>query len=531
MGIFSIEDLEKIKKVAEKSKVHIEQKPKKPVKKSINSDLQAVSATVKEYFKDSKAILLNTEEGLHEYITNCINDGYCGIDTETTGLDTLRDHIVGSSLYYPHGVECYIPNKHLVPIFDVLQKNQLDYRICQKEFQRLVDKKVRMIFFNADFDIPMLYNCYHVDFVDVCYYDGLAAWKAMREDEPSKALKTMYVKYVLGGKGNPKKFSDFFNVMLYQYSDPEIAKLYAAYDARMHYELFAWQSKYNIKSSALCKQHHMERVSDVVWGIEIPMIKPCVMMHRTGVYIDKDIMKVIQKRYRDEYESELKKLQDMVQKVIDEKDTPNNPDRPFRTGSDYNPKSSPHNSYLVYDLLKVPVPTKGKYKGKKAVNKDTIPDMKLPETNQIKKLNSIATIISMFTDKIPEVLSDDPLHDGRIHARFNSVGAATGRMSSVSPNLQQIPSHRSDIRHMFRATPGFIDHLNCDYDESLKDITVPLNLTDKVVTDKGEIYVKDVNVGDNVQLIHNGKEEYFILDSIEPINIREVKLTFSYDQN
>ena len=47
MGIFSIEDLEKIKKVAEKSKVHIEQKPKKPVKKSINSDLQAVSATVK----------------------------------------------------------------------------------------------------------------------------------------------------------------------------------------------------------------------------------------------------------------------------------------------------------------------------------------------------------------------------------------------------------------------------------------------------------------------------------------------------
>jgi hypothetical protein len=84
---------------------------------------------------------------------------------------------------------------------------------------------------------------------------------------------------------------------------------------------------------------------------------------------------------------------------------------------------------------------------------------------------------------------------------------------------------------MFRATPGFIDHLNCDYDESLKDITVSLNLTDKVITDKGEIYVKDVNVGDNVQLIHNGKEEYFILDSIEPVNTREVKLGFRYGQN
>ena len=94
----------------------------------------------------SFSILISSKQALHEYVDHCIKHGYAGIDTETTGLDRIHDTIVGASLYYPGGVECYIPMKHLVPIFDEPYKNQLSYEDVGEEFQRLADSKIKLIF-------------------------------------------------------------------------------------------------------------------------------------------------------------------------------------------------------------------------------------------------------------------------------------------------------------------------------------------------------------------------------------------------
>ena len=137
MGLFSQDQMDQINAVAAKSKEVL-----KPIQvsKSITStqhEIEESTRAVLEYFKDSPAILITTVEELHDYVTKAIESGYCGIDTETTGLDRIHDTIVGCSLYYPGGVECYIPNNHIVPIFDTPYKNQLTYEEVGRELLRI----------------------------------------------------------------------------------------------------------------------------------------------------------------------------------------------------------------------------------------------------------------------------------------------------------------------------------------------------------------------------------------------------------
>ena len=456
MALFSAAQIEQINQVAAKSK-EVLKPPKATKSTSINNELNDASEKVLEYFKDSPAILINTVDSLHEYITRCIEAGYAGIDTETTGLDRINDTIVGASLYYPGGVECYIPCKHLVPIFDEPYKNQLTYEQVQVEFQRLVDAKTKMIFANADFDISMIYKDIHVDFSDSCYYDVILAWRCLKENEPDNALKVLYNKYCLGGKGNPMKFKDFFSPKLFPYCKPEVAKLYAANDAKITYELFKWQLPYVTKEHPKCQKHKLEKVADLVWNIEFPMIKVCAMLHRTGVYLDKEVAHRLHDRYQNKHDEAVNKLSAIVQDLIVEKDTISNPKRPFRTGSDFNPNSTVHVKYLINTLLGSSATSTGK---------DVLKEINKPATNQILTVRGFVKLRSTYVDKLPNAVASDQ----RIHAQFKSIGADTGRMSSAEPNMQNIPSHATDIRHMFRATPGYV-MMSSDYSQQEPKLT------------------------------------------------------------
>lgn len=458
MALFSQANMAKINQAVSRSK-ELAAPPPKVSTKSINTDLQVISQNVVEYFKDSKSILITSEEQLSEYIDECIKAGYAGIDTETTGLDRIKDTIVGSSLYYPGGQECYIPNKHIVPIFDEPYKNQLTYEQCQRQFQRLVDAKVKMIFANADFDLAMIYKDYKVDFIDTCYYDVILAWRCLKENELHNDLKSLYNKYVLRGKGDPKRFSDFFPVQLFPYCKPEVAKLYAANDAKITFELFKWQLPYLTKTHPKCQKAHLEKIADLVWNVEFPLIKVCQNLFRTGMYIDQEVAARLREKYNGEREREMEKLRDMVQDVVDHVDFPVGK-APFHSGKDFNPTSPPHVKHLLYTLMKLPQGPKS------GTGKEVLHEINLPITNQILKVRSLGVLINTFVDKLPKSVAPD----GRIHAQFKSIGADTGRFSSQAPNLQNIPSHASDIRHMFRASPGYV-MLSSDYSQQEPKIT------------------------------------------------------------
>ena len=463
MKLFSSSQIATINKVAEISKAS-KSNPKK-VDKNITSELSRISQQVVEYFKDSEAILITTRDELHSYIDKVIEAGIFAYDTETTGLDRFRDHIVGSSLYYPGGVECYIPNKHLVPIFDQPYKNQLDYEDVKAEFDRLISAKCKLILFNADFDLAVTHIWYKVDFMPIFYFDCYVAWKCLKENELHNGLKELYNKYVLGGKGDPKKFTDFFKVSLFPYCKPQIAKLYAANDAKITFIFYEWLLPYVTKDNSKCKEHHLERIADLIWNIEFPMVKICQTLFRTGIYLDTDVSTALVNRYHEEIADEEAKLAVMVQEIIDKNiyKVPTKAKKPFNTGKDFNCTSPLHVKYLLYTLMGLP-DNVGKKKG--STDKDVLNDINLPITNQILKVRSLSTLINTFVDKLPNSVTPD----GRIHAQFNSVIAATGRMSSQNPNLQNIPSHAVDIRHMFRATPGYV-LISSDYSAQEPRIT------------------------------------------------------------
>lgn len=492
MRLFSSAQADKINKVAERTRDSI-QAPKKVSAKNVSSELERISKQVLEYFKDSDAILIESKEQLHDYVTKLIESGYAGIDTETTGLDRIHDTIVGSSLYYPGGIECYIPNKHLVPIFDQPYKGQLTYEEVQEEFQRIADSDVKLIFANADFDLAMIFKDYKVDLVKRCYYDVIIGWRVIREGEQHYDLKGLYNRHVLKGKGDPKKFSDFFSPQLFPYCKPHIAKLYAANDAKITFEEFKFQLPFVTKSNEKCTSNHLERIADLVWEVEMPMIGVCQQLHRNGIYLDKDIAKALQNKYHKERDNELKILQNMVQKIIDEKGytIPSSVKRPFSSGSDFNPTSPLHVKYLLYTLMGIP--SDGKKEG---TDKNVLNELNLPITNQILKVRSYGVLINTFVDKMPKITAPD----GRVHATFRQVGADTGRMSSADPNLQNIPSHATDIRHMFKASPGYV-MMSSDYSQQEPKLTAFVSQDMKMFeafTHGRDIYATIASIGFNV---------------------------------
>lgn len=417
MSLFSQSQMEQINKVVVKAQDDVLKS--KPVSaKSIGNDLAQMSQAVLEYFKDSPAILITTEEQLHDYVDKCIEYGYAGIDTETTGLDRVRDHVVGASLYVPGMPECYIPMKHVVPIFEQPYKNQLSYEQVKKEFDRLRDCK--LIFANADYDLAMIWKDIKTDFNDACYYDVIIAWRCLKEDELKNDLKSLYIKYVLRGQGDPKKFTDFFSPKLFPYCKPEVAKLYAANDAKITFDLFKWQLPYLTPSHPKCQKGHFEKIAALVWNIEFPMIKVCQNMFRRGMYLDKYTGEVLNERYGEQQAKELKKLQNMVQEIIDANayKVPAGKKRPFTTGDGFNPESPVQVKYLLYDLMQLP-----KVDGQ-GTGKEVLHDLNLPVTNQILKVRSLGVLINTFVKKMPRATTPD----SRIHGQFKQIGAATGRM-------------------------------------------------------------------------------------------------------
>lgn len=415
MGLFSQAKMDEINAIAEKSKEVL-----KPIKvsKSVTSSQQEIQQSTKavlEYFKDSPAILITSKAQLHEYVLKAIESGYCGIDTETTGLDRTHDTIVGASLYYPGGVECYIPCKHLAPVFEVPYENQLSYEDVGSELQLFVDAKTKMILANADFDIAMVYKDFKVDLIPVCYYDVISAWRCIKEDEEDNRLKALYMKYVKKGKGDPKSFSDFFNPKLFPYCQPEVAKLYAANDAKITYELFMWQLPLVTKTHPRCQKRHLEKIADLWWNIELPMIRVCALMHRTGVYFDKADNAILKEKYDKQYAVELKKLAEIVQEIMDNSDAVTVSKSPFKNGAAFNEASSLQVKYLLNNFLHCNVDSG---------NKETLKELNLPVTNQILNVRAINKLLNTFIDKLPREVAKD----GRIHSTFSSMGASTGRM-------------------------------------------------------------------------------------------------------
>ena len=411
-------------------------------------------------YKDT-TLLIQTEDVLHDYITKCINNGECAIDTETTGLDPLLDKIVGFSIYTPNEKTAYVPINHISYITRQKSADQLPIEICGKELQRLVDAKTEIDMFNATFDTRVLMQ---LGVRVICTWDTSIGAKCLNENELEGGLKPLHEKYVLKGQrdtfddidvggGKAMSFKDFFKNITFDLIPIRIGYLYAAHDAIITYELKKFQEPY-LTYERDCTRDDRNGMNGVAWvfhNIEMPCVQAVVDMENVGVAFDFDKNAEFKVKYHqllEEKETALQQMceqyRDRIQPYINEGslDDPINMNSPAQL------------VVLLYDALKIPPIIDKKTKQPiRSTEREILQQLDHPICKAILDYRSFEKLVSTYIDKLPECVNPN---DNRIHAKFNQYGAKTGRFSSNNPNLQNIPSKNKEIRQMFKATNGYV---------------------------------------------------------------------------
>ncbi|MDD1015565.1 DNA polymerase I [Pseudomonas rubra] len=354
-------------------------------------------------------------------------------DTETTGVDAQQAQLVGLSFAVQAHEAAYIPLMHAylgVP-------QQLDRDTVLRALKPLLeDPKKLKVGQHAKFDMNILANCaLGGDPDDGIVVRGIAFdtmlesyvlnSTATRHDMDSLALK--YLDYTttsfqdIAGKG--AKQLTFDQIPLEQ------AGPYAAEDAdvtlRLHQTLSA-------------KLAEIPSLAGVLSDIEMPLVPVLARIERQGALVDAELLKV--------QSGELgKKMADLEEEAI------------RLAGETFNLGSPKQLGAILYDKFGLPV-LKKTGKGQPSTAEDVLEALAeegYPLPKVLMQYRSMSKLKSTYTDRLPEQINP---RTGRIHTSYHQAVAATGRLSSSDPNLQNIPARTAEgrrIRQAFIAPPGY----------------------------------------------------------------------------
>ena len=185
----------------------------------------------------------------------------------------------------------------------------------------------------------------------------------------------------------------------------------------------------------------MERL---YFEIELPLCAVLADMEHTGVLIDRDALF----EYGESLTGEINALQSSIYELA---------------GESFNINSPKQLGNILFDKLMLPAGKKTKTGW--STNADVLEKLrgKHPIIQQILDYRTVTKLKSTYADGLLKVISND----GRIHSNFTMTVTATGRLSSVEPNLQNIPVRKeqgSEIRKMFVAPPGHV-LVDADYSQ------------------------------------------------------------------
>ncbi len=199
---------------------------------------------------------------------------------------------------------------------------------------------------------------------------------------------------------------------------------------------------YRALSKELVEQH----LDSVMDRFEIPLIPILGEMEDEGVMIDRAYFKTL-------HDDFLKEKQRLEREMID------------LAGEDFNPASPSQLAHILFEKLEIS--SKGIKRGKTGLSTAAAELEKLegahPIIEKVGDYREVAKLLSTYVDALP-LLADA---HGRVHTTFNQTIAATGRLSSTEPNVQNIPIRTElgrKIRRGFIAKPGF-KLLSCDYSQ------------------------------------------------------------------
>lgn len=417
-------DIPELRSSKQKDLLNLSKLTKKPpaVKKDSANIFEQVRINVEKVlskYKD-KVIVLRSEQEVQDYFDKAIDSGYIAIDTETTGLDHIKDKVVGTCLYYPGGKAAYIPHRHTSYLTGALLNNQVSYEFLRQQLQRVVDSKIQVLMHNADFDMRFIY--YSMSIKVPCTWDTQHASRILNNTE-SAALKYQHAVHIEHTE-KQYDYSKLFKNVEYTKVSPNVAALYAAIDALLTYELYEYQKE-------VFEQPGNEALYRVFKDIEMPLVSVVFDMEVTGVCIDKEMSKTLSEKYT--------KLLNVAHKEVMEKIKVYQPDIDKYNSSIINMKkrlpnpiniSSPQQlAVLFYDILKI----QPKIAGSRSTDEEALTKIGTPLCKSILKYRGLLKLLSTYIDKLPECVSEV---DNRLHTTFLTLGTDTGRFSSRDPKIR-----------------------------------------------------------------------------------------------
>ncbi len=354
------------------------------------------------------------------------------IDTETDNLDVMRANIVGLSFAVSEYEAAYVPLTHQ---YDDVPAQLPRDEVLQKIKPLLEDKTLTKIGHHIKYDINLFsrYGIVIQGFLMDTLLEGFILSAGNRNDMDSLALKYLDYRTItydeVTGKG-AKKIT-FDKVAL------DTATTYAAEDADVTLRL------HNYFYPRLQQQPILLKVYET---IEEPVINVIARMEQTGVLIDGEKLK----QQSIVFEKQLQELEESAFKI---------------SGVSFNINSPKQLQEVLFEKMGLPVLEKtptGQASTAESVLQELAHDFPLPKI--ILEYRSISKLKSTYTDTLP--LQINP-HTGRVHTSYHQVGAATGRLSSSNPNLQNIPTRTVEgqrIRQAFIAPSGCV-LLDADYSQ------------------------------------------------------------------
>ena len=351
------------------------------------------------------------------------NRGLVSIDTETTGTDPMKADLVGVSFSMEEGHGVYLPvGHHYLGVPDQIPWSQA------REILKgvLEDDRIRKVGQNIKYDACVLKR-HGVSLAGITFDTMIASYvinPGLRQHNLD-ALAQHYLNHKMiayqdvVGKG--KKACLFSNVSL------EKATEYACEDADMTLRL----------REVLARKIHDENSEALFRDLEMKLLPVLLDMEMTGIKIDSAQFETMSVAFG----KEMKQVEEKIHEAA---------------GIQFNVNSPQQLGEVLFERLKLP----GGRKTAKTKRFST--DVKVLETlaqsygiaQLVLRYRSLAKLKSTYLDALVKMVNPDT---GRIHTSFNQTVAATGRLSSSNPNLQNIPI-RSDegreIRKGFVAEKG-----------------------------------------------------------------------------
>ncbi|MDO8494487.1 MAG: DNA polymerase I, partial [Deltaproteobacteria bacterium] len=377
-------------------------------------------------------LLIQEEAELEKLVRVIAKQSILAIDLETDSLDVMKANIAGISLGWKKGEAAYIPVGHI-------GAKQIPLETVKKILEPLfADENIAKVGQNFKYDLAILKR--HGFEVGNISGDTMIASYLLNPAGPHNldALAQQFLDHrtiryeEVVGTGKQQKLFTEINL--------ERARDYAAEDADCTWQL----------AQILEPKLKEEGLESLYRNLEIPLMKILLKMEMTGVAVDAGLLKNLS----NEFEAELKSREQKIYDLAGGEGSP----------TQFNINSPKQLGEILFSKLKLPGGKKTKTGF--STSQDVLED--LSEMHELPALilyyRSLSKLKSTYTDSLQNLINQET---GRIHTSFNQTIAATGRLSSSDPNLQNIPIRSLEgrrIREAFIAPKGF-QLLSADYSQ------------------------------------------------------------------